>query len=77
MKERNQDFLISKKIMRKDEDGKLYDLVDWVKRNEYNLFPTIHPDFLDALSRIYDMDATPPISRRHKSSLEPDAEARY
>ncbi len=75
-KMKKQEFLISKKIMRKDEEGKLYDLVDWVKRNEYLLFPTIHPDFLDALSRIYDMDAMPPISRR-RHSLEPDAEARY
>ena len=33
-----------KKILRKDEEGKVYDLVDWVRRNEYNLFPTIHPD---------------------------------
>tara|TARA_R100000049_G_C1944208_1_gene88876 strand:- start:575 stop:2020 length:1446 start_codon:yes stop_codon:yes gene_type:complete len=73
---KKQEFLISKKIMRKDEEGKLYDLVDWVKRNEYLLFPTIHPDFLDALSRIYDMDAMPPISRR-RQSLEPEAEARY
>ena len=54
----------------------MYDLTDWVKKNEYLLFPTIHPDFLDALSRIYDMDAMPPISRtRH--SLEPEAEARF
>ena len=75
-KNKKQEFLISKKIMRKDEDGKLYDLADWVKRNEYLLFPTIHPDFLDALSRIYDMDAMPPISRR-RHSLEPEAEARY
>ena len=73
---KKQEFLISKKIMRKDEEGNLYDLVDWVKRNEYLLFPTIHPDFLDALSRIYDMDAMPPISRR-RQSLEPEAEARY
>ncbi len=75
-KSKNQEFLISKKIMRKDEEGLLYNLSDWVKRNEYLLFPTIHPDFLDALSRIYDMDAMPPISRR-RQSLEPDAEARY
>jgi len=73
---KKQEFLISKKILRKDEEGKVYDLVDWVKRNEYMLFPTIHPDFLDALSRIYDMDPMPPISRtRH--SLEPEAEARF
>ena len=75
-KERKQDFLLSSKIMRKDESGKLYDLVKWVKDNEYNLFPTTHPDFLDALSRIYDMDPTPPISRNYRV-LEPEAEAAY
>jgi len=75
-KERKQDFLLSSKIMRKDESGKLYDLVKWVKDNEYNLSPTTHPDFLDALSRIYDMDPTPPISRNYRV-LEPEAEAAY
>jgi len=62
--------------MRKDENGHLYDLVKWVRDNEYNLFPTIHPDFLDALSRIYDMDPTPPISRSYRV-LEPEAEAAF
>ena len=76
VKERKQSFLISKKIIRKDEEGHSYDLVDWVKRNEYDLFPTIHPDFLDALSRIYDMDPIPPRIRQH-GSLEPAAEALY
>ena len=75
-KERKQDFLLSSKIMRKDENGKLYDLVNWVRDNEYSLFPTIHPDFLDALSRIYDMDPTPPIRRSHRV-LEPEAEATF
>ena len=76
MQERKQSFLISKKIIRKDEEGHSYDLADWVKRNEYDLFPTIHPDFLDALSRIYDMDPIPPRFRQH-GSLEPAAEATY
>jgi hypothetical protein len=75
-KERKQDFLLSSKIMRKDESGKLYDLVKWVKDNEYNLFPTTHPDFLDALSRIYDMDPIPPRPRRGRV-LEPELEAAY
>tara|TARA_R100001086_G_scaffold178859_1_gene99134 strand:- start:156 stop:1817 length:1662 start_codon:yes stop_codon:yes gene_type:complete len=73
---RNQEFLLSKKIMCKDEENKLYDLSKWVRENEYLLFPTIHPDFLDALSRIYDMDPVPPILRRNKV-LEPEAEATY
>jgi len=75
-KESNRDFLISKKILRKDENGRIYDLVKWVKDNEYNLFPMIHPDFLDALSRIYDMDPTPPIRRSYRV-LEPEAEAAF
>jgi len=75
-KERKQDFLNSKKILCKNEEGKLYDLSNWVKENEYCLFPSVHPDFLDALSRIYDMDATPPIPRRGRT-LEPEKEASY
>jgi len=75
-KERKQDFLNSKKIMCKNEEGKLYDLSNWVKENEYCLFPSIHPDFLDALSRIYDMDAMPPMPRRGRV-LEPAKEERY
>ena len=75
-KERKQDFLNSKKILCKNEEGKLYDLSNWVKENEYCLFPSIHPDFLDALSRIYDMDAMPPMPRRGRN-LEPELEATY
>ena len=75
-KERKQDFLNSKKILCKNEEGKLYDLSNWVKENEYCLFPSIHPDFLDALSRIYDMDAAPPMPRRGRN-LEPELEATY
>ncbi len=76
-KERNQSFLISKKIICIDEEKKTYDLTKWMKDNEYNLFPTIHPDFLDALSRIYDMDPIPPRTANRGRSLEPPAEARY
>jgi len=75
-KESKREFLVSSKILRKDENGMLYDLVKWVKDNEYNLFPMIHPDFLDALSRIYDMDPTPPIRKSYRV-LEPEAEAAY
>ena len=76
MAERKQKFLNSKKIVKKDESGKLYDLTVWMRDNEYRLFPTIHPDFLDALSRIYDMDPAPPLMRRSRV-LEPTAEAAY
>lgn len=71
----NQQFLISKKIINTDEEKKTYNLVSWVKENEYQLFPSIHPDFLDALSRIYDMDPRPP--RNLNSITEPPAEATY
>jgi hypothetical protein len=47
-----------------------------MKDNEYSLFPTIHPDFLDALSRIYDMDPIPPRLRTGRV-LEPEREALY
>jgi len=76
-KERKQSFLISKKIICIDEERKTYDLTKWVKDNEYNLFPTIHPDFLDALSRVYDIDPMPPRSGSRGRSLEPPSEARY
>lgn len=76
-KERKQSFLISKKIICIDEERATYDLTKWVKDNEYNLFPTIHPDFLDALSRIYDMDPMPPRTSGRGRSLEPPAEAAY
>jgi hypothetical protein len=75
-KERKQAFLISKKIICIDEERKTYDLTKWVRDNEYSLFPTIHPDFLDALSRIYDMDPIPPRPRRGRV-LEPELEAAY
>ena len=75
-KDRNQAFLISKKIICIDENRKTYDLTKWMKDNEYSLFPTIHPDFLDALSRIYDMDPIPPRMRTGRV-LEPATEAAY
>jgi len=75
-KDRNQAFLISKKIICIDEERKTYDLTKWMKDNEYSLFPTIHPDFLDALSRIYDMDPIPPRIRTGRV-LEPAREAAY
>ena len=74
--EKNQEFLISKKINCIDEDGKVYDVTEWMRNNEFNLFPTVHPDFLDAMSRIYDMDPVPPITRSYRT-LEPAVEASY
>ena len=76
-KGRTQSFLIAKEISCIDEERKTYRLTKWVKDNEYNLFPTVHPDFLDALFRIYDMDAMSARSNNRGRSLDPPREARY
>ena len=57
-----QGFLIAVPIKRKNHEGRIYNLVEWVIANEYTLFPaTTQKDFLDAASRLYDMDPKPPI----------------
>jgi len=54
--------LIAVPIKRKNQEGKIYDLMEWFVKNEYLFFPnTTMKDFMDALSRIYDMDPQPPI----------------
>ena len=56
-RERGQSYLVSKPIKQINHDRKLYNLVQWVLANEYMLFPaTTQKDFLDVMSRIYDMD---------------------
>jgi len=55
-------YLVSKPIKRKDEDGKVYDLVKKFVQNEYLFFPaTTMKDFMDAMSRFYDLDMQPPL----------------
>ena len=55
-KERGQEHLCSKPIKKINQDKKLYNLVEWVLNNEYLLFPaTTSKDFLDVMSRVYDM----------------------
>lgn len=54
-------FLVAKPIKAKDENGKIYDVVLKLIENEYLFFPnTTYKDFMDAMSRIYDMDPQPP-----------------
>jgi len=53
--------LIAKPIKQKNQDGRVYDLVDWFMSNEYMFFPaTTQKDFFDAMSRFYDLDMAPP-----------------
>ncbi len=68
----NRKHLIANPIKRKNEENKIYDLVDWFIKNEYMFFPnTVMKDFLDALSRIYDIDPQPPIII-NESDVMPD-----
>lgn len=61
-KQSGMEYLIAKPIMRKNEENRVYNLVEWFIQNEYLFFPnTTKKDFLDAMSRIYDMDPTAPI----------------
>lgn len=56
------DFLISKPIKVKNDEGRLYDLMEYFVKNEYVFFPaTTKKDMLDAMSRIYDMQLQPPM----------------
>ena len=54
-------YLVATRIMRKDENGALYNVVERFITNEYMFFPaTTAKDWLDAASRIYDLDPQPP-----------------
>lgn len=54
-------FLVAQPIKQINEDGRVYNVVEKMKHNEYVYFPaTTHKDFLDAMSRFYDLDLPPP-----------------
>jgi len=54
--------LVALEIKHINEDGKAYNLLEWFYKNEYLFFPnTKQKDFFDAMSRIYDMEITPPV----------------
>jgi hypothetical protein len=55
-------YLLARPIKRKNENGRVYDLVQWFIANEYMLFPaTTYKDFLDAQSRVYDLELGAPM----------------
>lgn len=64
-------YRIARPIRRKDSDGNIYDLSTQFKEQvHYFPFGTLK-DLVDAASRIYDMDAKPPIIYE-EGSLEPE-----
>lgn len=71
MRDSGQAFRIYSPVTRRDEEGRLYSL----NKNfleEYLVFPfCVHDDFIDAVSRIEDMDPQPPLIIDEKS-LEPE-----
>lgn len=70
-------YLISKPILRKNEDGRLYDLIQYLKDNEWSFFPsTTRKDLMDGMSQIYDVDnlTAPPQEGRYESMLPEHAE---
>jgi hypothetical protein len=63
-------YLIAKPIKRVNEDGRIYNLVDYLIHNEYLFFPaTTQLDLLDAMSRFYDMDMNPPIVYKEEDTI--------
>ena len=68
--------LIVKAIRQVDETGRPYDVTQKMLDNEYNLFPAVHVDMMDAMSRIYDIKASPP-QVLYPDDLEPEALPAY
>jgi hypothetical protein len=71
MREDGQPFRILKPVKRRDHEGNIYALNKGFL-DEYLFYPfSVHDDFLDSASRLYDMDYQPPviIDERH---LEPE-----
>ena len=59
--EDNEKWRVAVPILKKDEDGRLYDLMKSILE-EYVFFPFApYDDFLDCLSRIYDIDIGKPV----------------
>ena len=71
VREAGQSFRVFSPTNRRDEEGQIYSL-NKSMLDEYLVFPFgAHDDFMDACSRIYDIDACPPIMIDERS-LEPE-----
>ena len=67
-----QSYRIFSPVKRKDENGDIYSL-NKTLIDEFLVYPfSPHDDFLDACSRIYDMEPTPPVIIDERA-LEPEA----
>lgn len=67
--------LVARPIKRRNHDGQLYDLVQWFTENEYLFFPaTTLKDFLDAMSRVYDLENFNPPQFYRDEMLIPEHE---
>jgi hypothetical protein len=70
---RGKSHLVAKPIKRKNENGELYDLVEYLTKNEWLFFPaTTRKDFMDAMSRIYDLENLSPPAVYDPESLLPE-----
>ena len=70
--EQKKGRLCAKPIKRRNENGQIYNLVEWFIANEYMFFPaTTSKDFLDAMSRIYDMEISAPMIYNEVDLLPP------
>lgn len=71
MRESGQAYRIFEPVKRVDENGKMYS-INKILLDEYLTFPfSATKDFVDAASRIYDMEPMPPVII-DQSSLEPE-----
>lgn len=74
VRDAGQGFRVFEPTRRRDENGNAYSLNKQML-DEYLVFPfSVHDDFMDATSRIYDIDAVPPIIVDERS-LEPETYA--
>ena len=69
-----QGYRVFSPVKRRDENGDIYSLNKSLI-DEFLVYPfSAHDDFLDACSRIYDIDPTPPVLIDERM-LEPEAYA--
>jgi hypothetical protein len=69
---RGKEYLVAKSIKRKNQDGRIYNVLEYFVNNEYLFFPaTTLKDMLDSMNRIYDLDFNPPQKVKEEDLLPP------